>query len=64
MGGSDQYNQNMGGFKPAENAWGFQNNGGAAFGNEDDDLDDEERERVEKAEADWEDKKRQFFEFG
>lgn len=31
--------------------------------NEDDDLNEEERERVDKAEAEWEEKKRGYFEF-
>jgi hypothetical protein len=53
---------NAGGFQPAAGAWGFDNNNGGVQ-NEDDDLNEEERERVDKAEQEWEDKKRGYFEF-
>ena len=58
----DPYNEGAVGFQPAAGAWGFENNGGVQA-NEDDDLDDEERERVDKAEEFQEDKKRKCFEF-
>ena len=58
---SNLSNDNNGGFQPSAGAWGFENNGGIQ--NQDDDLNDEEREKVDKAESEWEDKKRGYFEF-
>ncbi len=66
MDGDDPFEESKGVFQSSEGGWGFQSNAGfttAANNPEEDDLDDEERERVEKAEADWEEKKRGFFEF-
>ena len=61
----DPFEESKGVFQTSEAGWGFQGDGIGANGTayEDDDLDEEERERVEKAEADWEEKKRGFFEF-
>ena len=61
----DPFQESEGVFQPSVGGWGFQADGAGASGiaNEDDDLNEEERDRVEKAEADWEEEKRGFFEF-
>lgn len=75
MDGSDPFEESKGVFQSSDAAWGFQSNGAMSAStataaatynivdNEDEDLNEEERERVDQAEAEWEEKKRGFFEF-